>query len=722
MPQGEGDSRSIPKLYIPLVRHVYVAQLSVAAIRSTITPRRALLGAIGAAFISVFAIGTEALIRARIPDLQSRLPSALYTRPVPWGSNRRVQPAVAIGTVDGSPLEERIPVRLADIPNRLVQAVLAVEDQRFYDHHGIDVRRIGGALVANVRAHGIVQGGSTLTQQLAKNLFLSASRTPLRKVREAALAVVLEKRYTKSQILEAYLNEIYLGQDGARAIHGVGAASRYYFGKDVRKLTLAESAQLAATINAPNRNAARRHPETATQRRDLVLQLMVDQHRISQAAADQANHVDVNEGEHPGATFDGRAFRDVALAAVGKKLPARGEAIYTTLDAAMQRAAEHALENGLDRLRAPGVQGALIAIDPRNGDVLAMVGGRDYGESQFNRATAAVRQPGSAFKPIVALTALAREKDHPPAFTLASIVADAPLSVQTAKGAWEPADFDGSYRGDVTVREALEQSLNIPFARIGMTVGPANIAATAHRVGITSPLDPVPSIALGSSGVTLLELVRAYGVLATGGDLNSTRMFLGRGHHGDSVQLAGNSSPSRVVDPAVAYLVTSALEGVIERGTGRALGAQGHDGAIAGKTGTSNNGRDAWFIAYSPTLVVGVWVGYDDSRDLHMTGASAALPIVSRFLSTTTTDDDWPSFTVPDGVTVADAGRGASDWDSGCGSREYFLSGTEPSERDCQSFQVPGVIKWGEKMGRDAGREVLRFLARQLRALRGGTE
>ena len=368
------------------------------------------------------------------------------------------------------------------------------------------------------------------------------------------------------------------------------------------------------------------------------------------------------------------------------------------------------------------MQGALVAIDPRNGDVLAMVGGRDYGESQFNRATAAVRQPGSAFKPIVALTALAREKDHPPAFTLASVVADAPLSVQTAKGPWEPVDFDGAYRGDVTVREALEQSLNIPFARIGMTVGPANIVATARRLGITSPLDAVPSLALGSSGVTLLELVRAYGVLATGGDLNNTRMFLGRGRHGDSVHVVGNTVPARVVDPAVAYLVTSALQGVIERGTGRALSGLGHDGAIAGKTGTSNNGRDAWFVAYSPTLVVGVWVGYDDSRDLHMTGASAALPIVSRFLSSATSDDDWSDFPVPTGVTMADAGGGGGDWDSGCGARGYFLAGTEPSERACQQFRLPGVSDWGAKGGRDVGREVLRFLAKQLKALRGGTE
>lgn len=690
------------------------------ALRARITPRAVLFWTAVATFVALFAVGCEALLRAQLSDPQRRMPSALYTRPVSWGANHESRAPIAIGTIDGGALEARSPVRLNDVPNRLVQAIIAVEDQRFFEHHGIDVRRIGGALLANVRAGGIAQGGSTLTQQLAKNLFLSSNRTPLRKVREAALAVVLEKRYDKAHILEAYLNEIYLGQDGSRAIHGVGAASRYYFGRDVRRLTLAESALLAAMISAPNHYAPDRHPELAQQRRDLVLQLMVAQHRITQAAADQASRVDLPTRTHPVSAFDGRSFRDVALSAVvAKHVPVRGEAIYTTLDPTLQRAGERALETGLVRLHAPEVQGALVAIDPRNGDVLAMVGGRDYGASQFNRATSAVRQPGSAFKPIVALTALDRGPDRTPAFTLASVVEDAPLSVRTNGGFWKPVDYDGSYRGPVTVREALEESLNIPFARIGLAIGPQQIVTTARRVGITSPLDPVPSLALGSSGVTLLELVRAYGVLAAGGDLNATRLFLGRSRYGDSSVTITAATPTRVVDPAVAYLVTSALQGVIERGTGRALSALGHDGAIAGKTGTSNDGHDAWFVAYSPTLVVGVWVGYDDSRDLHMTGASAALPIVSRFLTEATTTDDWTEFPVPEGVTAANSGGDTGDWGSGCGSREYFLTGTAPSERDCVRFRIPDAIEWSAKAGRDAGREVLRFLAKQLRALKG---
>lgn len=685
------------------------------AARARISPRSVLLAGLGCAATGFVAIVTEAVVRAHIGDPRGRIPSALYTRPIPWGVNRQPRSAVAIGAIDGT-MEERVPVTLGEVPEHLIQAVLAVEDQRFYQHHGIDVRRIVGALVADVRAGGIAQGGSTLTQQLAKNLFLSASRTPWRKLREAAIASVLEMRYDKATILEAYLNEIYLGQDGARAIHGVGAAARYFFGKDVRRLTLAESALLAATISAPNHNAPNRHPDVARERRDLVLQLMADQRRITPSAAEQASRADVPTRTHPAGTLDGRNFRDVALAAIGRHLPARGVAVYTTLDATLQRAAERSVEHGLDRLRDSGVQAALVAIDPRNGDVLAMVGGRDYGASQFNRATTALRQPGSAFKPIVALTALQRLDNHAPAFTLASIVDDEPLRVETATGPWEPGDYDGTFRGPVTIREAMEQSLNVPFARIGLAVGPEQIVATARRLGLTSSLDAVPSLALGSSALTLTELVRAYGVLAAGGDLATPRTILRRERYGDTVQIDAAMSVSRVIDPAVAYLVTSTLQGVIARGTGRALGAEGHLDGIAGKTGTSNNWRDAWFVAYSTSLVVGVWVGYDDDRSLHMTGAAAALPIVAQFLAEATTDDDWSPFEVPAGVTEAPASVTEGDGQSECSSSEFFLAGTEPSEAECGPIESPNlepIRDWGAALELRARKLIERLIAKQ---------
>jgi penicillin-binding protein 1B len=668
--------------------------------------------------VGFLSISTEALVRARIPDPRRRIPSELFTRPVPWGVGREPRPAIAIGAIDG-PAEDRVPVRVGDVPTQLIQAILSVEDQRFYQHRGIDFRRIFGALVADVRAGAPAQGGSTLTQQLAKNLFLDASRSPLRKLREAAMASMLELRYSKAAILESYLNEIYLGQDGARAIHGVGAASRFYFGKSVQRLTLAECALIAATINAPNRNAPNRHPDVARERRDLVLQLMAGQHRITAAAAEEARRVPLPTRVHPSTTLDGRSFRDVELASLGHHVPARGVAVYTTLDASLQRAAERAVDRGMTRLPA-GVEAALVALDPRTGEVLAMVGGRDYGASQFNRATSAIRQPGSAFKPVVALTALAPSGSHPPSFTLASVVDDEPLSVETASGPWEPTDYDGEFRGPVSVREAMEQSLNVPFARIGLAVGPKSIVETARRLGITSALDPVPSIALGSSGVTLLELVRAYGVLAAAGDLAPTRTFLGEARYGETVRAATAPAATPVIDPAVAYLVTSSLEGVISRGTGRALSSAGHDGAIAGKTGTSSNWRDAWFVAYSTSLVVGVWVGYDDGRSLHLTGASAALPIVAQFLAEATTDDDWTPFEMPHGVTQADVG---ADGEYGCGTQEVFLAGTEPSSADCETPEIPGVIHlrdWGESLGTRARQLFQRFIVRELETIRRG--
>ncbi len=666
--------------------------------------RRVILGFTAVGFL---AIGTEAVVRARLHTPDERIPTAFYTRPVPWGGDRDPRAVIPIGTLDGAQVELRIPVNQDELPKHLIQAVLAVEDQRFYEHHGLDVRRIGGALVANIRARDIAQGGSTLTQQLAKNLYLSASRTPLRKLREAAIAVVLEIRYDKTVILEAYLNEIYLGQDGGRAIHGVGAAARYYFGKEVKRITLGESALLAGMIHAPNRHAPTRHPRAARERRDLVLQLMAEQQRITRSSAERASRAGVSTRAWPARTVDARHFRDFVTATVSDRLPGRGMAVYTTLDATLQRAAERAVRSGLDRLRALDVEAALLAIDPRTGEVLAMVGGRDYGASQFDRATAARRQPGSAFKPVVALAALERREGEDPAFTLASVVDDEPLRVATPAGTWQPTNYDRRFRGRVTVREAMEQSLNVPFARIGLAVGPERIVATARRLGITSPLAAVPSLALGSSEVTLMELVRAYGVLAAGGELATARTILGRGRYGEAVENPVGAEATRVIDPAVAYLVTSTLEGVVARGTGRALNAGGRFEGIAGKTGTSNNWRDAWFVAYTPSLVVGVWVGFDDGRSLRMTGASAALPIVARFLDEATTDEPWESFEVPDGITEGYVAAGG--WLSECGSREIFLAGTEPSGDACFRFEMPDWDEHGD-WERALRRRAARFL------------
>ena len=675
-------------------------------LRARVTRRRVKRALLITSVVGSVAIIGEALIRGHIAPPGARAPSALYTRQSPWGRDDGTG-AVAIGSLNPALNEHRVPVRLRDVPQHLIDAVLAVEDKRFYDHHGLDPRRIAGALVANVQARGIAEGGSTITQQLAKNLFLSASRTPVRKLREAALSVTLELRHTKPEILEAYLNEIYLGRDGAAAIHGVGAAARYYFGKSVGQLNLSESALLAGMIRSPNRLAPTRHPRAARERRNLVLGLMVAQQRIGNAPAARARDARVNTRTYPLRRIEARYFRDFAAASFRERMPARGGAIYTTLDATLQRSAERAVARGLSHIDRAGAQAALVAVDPRTGDVLAMVGGRDYGASQFNRATDARRQPGSAFKPFVALAALEAGTDGRPAFTLASRINDEPLSISTPQGRWQPVNYDGDFRGEVTLREALEQSLNVPFARVGMEIGAERIAQTARRLGVTSSLAAVPSLALGSSEVSLLELVRAYGVLATQGDLANTRVMTGsRGIR----RQAPEPVVTRVADPATTYLVTSALMGAVQRGTGSALETGRFSGDIAGKTGTSNDWRDAWFIAYTPTIVVGVWLGFDEGRSLGLSGGAAAVPIVSEFF----TIADLPmeeSFPQPDGIEESYASGNGWRW---CGEREYFLAGSAPESASAAcGFRALAAGHYED--WRDAGNQIQQMILERIR-------
>ncbi|MDA1080286.1 MAG: transglycosylase domain-containing protein [Gemmatimonadetes bacterium] len=316
----------------------YRASAAISWLRAHVTSRRVLRTLFAAAALGTLGVTGEAIVRGHLVPPAERAPSAMYTRPVAWGGDGRDGPVV-IGSLSAGLNERRVPVALRDVPQHLIDAVLAVEDQRFYEHHGLDPLRIAGALAANVRAGGVSEGGSTITQQIAKNLFLSASRTPLRKVRDAALATALELRHTKGEILEAYLNEIYLGREGAAAIHGVGAASRYYFGKPVGRISLAESALLAGMIRAPNRLAPTRHAAGARTRRDLVLGLMLAQQRIDSAEAARAKRVRVSTRSHPATSIDARYFRDFVARSGGNGVPARGAAVYTTLDAALQRSA-----------------------------------------------------------------------------------------------------------------------------------------------------------------------------------------------------------------------------------------------------------------------------------------------------------------------------------------------------------------------------------------------
>ncbi len=606
-----------------------------------------------------------------------------------------------IATVDGDQRESREPVALSAVPQTLVDAILAVEDRRFFEHSGLDLTRILGAAVANLRAGGVVQGGSTISQQLAKNLFLSARRSPIRKIREAAMAVALEARYDKARLLEAYLNEVYFGQDGGYAIRGVGSAARYYFGKDVNRLSLAEAALLAGIVRGPNLYTPLRHPEAARDRRDLALRLMHEQGRIDDREYARARRASLGVRRTPRDPPLARHFVDLVAGELVESLgrgARRGHAVFTTLDPDLQRAAERAVRDGLRDVdealrvgrRDVRPEAALVALDPWTGDVLALVGGREYGQSQFNRAVHARRQPGSAFKPIVALAALGRARPgDPPAFTLASVLEDQPLAVETPVGLWEPDNYDGRFRGAVTLRDALERSLNVPFARLGLAVGAERIAETGRALGIASPLRAVPSLALGTSEVTPLELTRAFGVLAAAGTRASTRMIALVTDASGNTRGGARHAGERVVEAPEAYLVTSALEGAVERGTGQALRRYGNRGAIAGKSGTSSDWRDAWFVAYSPSIAVGAWVGYDDARSLGLTGSRAALPIVGRVLAAAGGRDG--AFPVPDGVEFVEVNpetglrAGYGCW----GESEVFLAGTGPSERCGPS--------WGER-------------------------
>ncbi|WP_420438391.1 transglycosylase domain-containing protein [Candidatus Palauibacter sp.] len=597
-----------------------------------------------------------------------------------------------IGTSLGERSRDRVPVRLDEVPEHLLDALLTVEDRRFYEHGALDPRRIAGAALSNLRQRRVAEGGSTITQQLARTLFLSTDRTVLRKLREAAIAVALERRFSKQRLLEAYVNHIYLGQRRGTAIHGFGRAAQFYFGRDISELTLGQSAMLVGIVRGPSVYSPHRHPERARARRDMVLGQMHAVGRLDDDRRDAALEADPEIRRAPERNFDARWYldflrRELAAGDASLELGGGGRTVLSSLAPELQRAAETAVSNGIlsmerrrPRLKEQSgpLQAALVALDPRTGDILAMVGGRSYGTSQFNRAVDARRQPGSAFKPVVALAALAPEAE--PSFTLASMLRDEPLALDTPAGVWKPANADRAFLGPVKLREALEGSRNVPFARLGLAVGPDRIIETARRLGIGSPLAPYPSLALGASEVTLLELTAAYAVLAAEGRRTRPAAALTVLDRDGTARRTTTAPRESVVSPAEAYLITSALRGVVEHGTGSGVRAAGYRGPLAAKSGTTNDSRDAWFIGYTPELAVGVWVGFDDGTPVGLPGSRAALPILADFMIRVLGPRGGRDFRFPAGVEWIDVepatGRRAG-W--GCrGEPELFLAGTAP--------------------------------------------
>lgn len=600
-------------------------------------------------------------------------------------------------------------ISLSAIPPQIVDAVLSIEDHRFYEHVGIDPRGILRAAFQNLKGGTVVQGGSTITQQLAKNLYYTQQRTYIRKLKEAFAALILEAKYSKQDILESYLNEIYLGQSGSVAVYGIGQAAQYYFGKSLSQLTVPEAALLAGMIKGPNTYAPVRDPKRAKQRRDLVLLRMKQEGRLSDKQYQSAVNAPIRVTTLQHGVTDAPYFLDYILSQAGDSSDSAqtGLRLFTTLDLEMQRLAEEAVSAGLSRLEskhrflkktADHLQGALVAIDPRTGAILAMVGGRDYRSSQFNHAVQAKRQAGSLFKPFVYLTALEQSLTAKEgSITPASLLDDSPISFPDGASSWAPQNYDRQFHGQISVRMALEQSLNVPAVRLAQSVGIPDIIRTLRSVGIQGPLDEHLSLALGSSEVSLLEMTSAFGALAQGGRYISPYAIASlveqvneqagrriRQQHDETTQVFSTQS---------AYLVTSILQGVVQRGTAAAARRMGLTAQIAGKTGTTDDHRDAWFVGYTPDLVVGVWVGFDGGTTLQLTGAQAALPIWVDFFRKAMPAPSI-AFPVPSGiVTRMIDPHTAQLATTACPDsfEESFIEGTEPTVF-CRTHD-PGMLE-----------------------------
>jgi penicillin-binding protein 1B len=599
-----------------------------------------------------------------------------------------------VGRIFGPGMESRRMVPLSSIPKALQDAVLASEDARFYSHIGIDLPGVARAAIANLRTFRFAQGGSTITQQLAKNFFLTPEKSLWRKIREAELALLMEIRFSKKQILEAYLNKIYFGQEGGKGIYGVEEAARFYFSRSVGDLSLEEAALLAGIIRSPNRYSPLRQPKAARERRDWVLSRMAQLGMVDAREYGRAARSPLRTNPRRLPPRGGEYFADYiqrfAEDNIGnEKLYQAGYRVYTSLDPFHQAAAEAAVAQGLAEIKQPGgkagepLQAALVAVDPATGELTAMVGGRGYGETQFNRAADAKRQPGSAFKPFVLLAAMQQTAREKGTVTLSTTISGEPVSVPTPAGEWTPANFEGKQYGAITVRRMIEESVNTATVRLATTVGLPQIVSAARDAGITSPLSPVPAMALGSFEVTPVEMAYAYATLASGGTryqpfpLDSIT-----GAKGESIY-ARKADAHQALEPRAVYLVSYALQGVFDRGTARAARAAGIRFPVSGKTGTTDEYRDSWFVGYTPEVVCAVWVGKDSGGDTGLSGAAGALRIWTRFMKALYPASGPRALAVPPGVVTAvvDPASGYLAT-SACPEQftEAFIEGTAPKE------------------------------------------
>ena len=593
---------------------------------------------------------------------------------------------------------KRIMVHYSDLPTVLVEAIVSAEDKRFFQHDGLDVLRIAKAVYVDLKEHRKEQGASTITMQLARNLWLDRDKRWRRKIAESLITLHLERKLTKKQILEYYANQVYLGGVGTFSINGFGEAARAYFNKNIRKLSLTEAATLAGMIQRPSYFNPLRYPEHAVERRNLVLTMMRENRYITQQQYEEA--VAAPLGLHPGINdlSETQYFLDIANDQLQRRMGERhaGAAnVYTTIDLRLQSAAEEAIRDGmglvdkqLSKHRKRGEpaperpQVALIAIDPDTGDVKALIGGRDYTSSQLNRVLAK-RPPGSVFKPFVYTAAMnSAINGGEQVFTPASTIVDEPSTFQFGNQTYSPGNFKQEFMGQVTLRKALAHSLNVATVKLAEEVGYNNVVALAHRAGLNDDIKATPAVALGAYQVTPLEIAGAYTIFANAG-MRVRPNFIDavRDEDGDALYQY-EPQTTRVLDPRVAFIMTDMLEEVMRSGTAAGVRSRGFKLPAAGKTGTS---RDGWFAGYTSRLLCVVWVGFDDYHELGLEGSRSALPIWTEFMMKAAQYREYGSvrpFSPPAGVVKA-----AIDPASGllaaaycpAGETDYFIQGTQPT-------------------------------------------
>ncbi len=574
-----------------------------------------------------------------------------------------------LGAIFEGDWQQRRLVPLSEVPPAFVDAILAAEDHRFYEHHGIDPVRTLKAAWIDLTAGHVRQGGSTLTQQLMKNFFLTSQRDWHRKVKEAMMAYIAERRYSKDEILDNYINDIYLGQRGQEGIYGIWEASEFYFSKEPRDLSIAEMATIAGMIRSPNHFNPMRHPRQIIERRNEVLSSMLQDGYISKAAYDQSVTEPIRTREQVTETNDAPYFLDYVKHELAERYPpsvltGEGLRIFTTLDVHMDKEAEHALQQNLYDLetkhsslrrkeKSEQLESCLVSVEPQTGKIRAMVGGRDYRESQFNRVTQSKRQPGSAFKPVTYLAALQETFDGGPAhFLPTSYIDDEPFTWNYGDMSWSPRNYKDRYFGRVTLEFALEESLNSATSRLADAVGLDRIREMASKLGFGN-LPSYPSIVLGGIEESPMQVAQAYAIMANEGmevpQYGVTAVVDQKGKVIEGHELKAQ----QVLSPQLTYTIDFMLEQVINHGTGEGARKMGFTRPAAGKTGTTNDSMDAWFAGFTPNLLTVVWTGFDQKEKLGLTGAEASLPAWTMFMKAATASRPAPDFPVPPGIVTA---------------------------------------------------------------------